>query len=105
MTTSDKGVICDICGEFIDENPIQPVEIKGIPHVFHVHKSTPGKLCRDQLQRAAREKNFQLLPDCYLKEIYFGMIKIQEKINAATEDVGEEEAVKEALRTILAAKT
>lgn len=100
----DKGVLCDICGDFIDENPLQPIEIKGIPHLFHVHKYTDGKICRAQLQRAAREKNFQLLPDCYLKEIYFGMTKIQEQVNAAEEDVGEEEALKEVLRTVLAAK-
>lgn len=104
MTIGEKGPICDICGEFIDENPIQPVEIKGIPHVFHVHKFTSGKLCQIQLRRAAREKNFRLLPNCFLKEIYFGMIQIQSQLNAAEKDVGEEEALKEALRTILANK-
>ncbi len=106
MTFAKKGIICDICGEMIYENKIQPIELKGIPSIFHIHKATPGKdgmICRDVLRRAAREKNWRLLPDCYLKEAYRAMIKSQALLNIAEKEGGEKEmlrVVTEILKTI-----
>ena len=106
MTLVDKGHICDICGDMIYENKVQPIEIKGIPLIFHVHKATPGKggmICRDVLRRAAREKNWNLLPDCFLKEAYSGMIKAQKLLNIAEKEGGDKEVLRvaaEILKTI-----
>ena len=97
MTIVDKGIICDICGEMIYENKIQPIEILGIPLIFHIHKLTPsykGEICRDVLLRAAKEKNWNLLPDCFLKEAYSGMIKAQALLNIAEKEGGEKEALR-----------
>ena len=97
MTLVNRGAICDICGEMIDEPSIQPVVIKGIPKIFHVHKLTPGKdgiICEDVLKRAGLSKNWQLLPDCMLKEAYRGMIEAQKLLNMAEREGGEKEVLK-----------
>ena len=97
MTLVNKGAICDICGEMIDEPKIQPVTIKGIPKIFHVHKLTPWKdgiICEDILKRTAREKNWRLLPDCMLKEAYRGMIEVQKLLDMAEREGGEKEVLK-----------
>ena len=106
MTLVKKGALCDICGEMIHENKVQSIEIKGIPAIFHVHKITPGKggmICRDILRKAAMEKNWRLLPDCYLKEAYATMTKAQALLNIAEREGGEKEMLRvaaEILKTI-----
>lgn len=106
MTLVDKGMICDICGDLIDEPTIQPVELKGIPVIFHVHKLTPGPsgiICHHILRKAALFKNWKLLPDCYLKEAYRAMMKAQALLNIAEREGGEKEVLKvaaEILKTI-----
>ncbi|MCK5127923.1 MAG: hypothetical protein KAR42_16820 [candidate division Zixibacteria bacterium] len=106
MTLVEKGHICDICGGMIHEDKIQPIEIIGIPEIFHVHKLTPGakgEICRDVLRKAAMEKNWRLLPDCYLKEAYATMAKAQDLLNIAEKEGGEKEVLRvagEILKTI-----
>ena len=97
MTLVKKGALCDICGDLIDEPTIQPIELKGIPVVFHVHKITPQRgygTCEDLLKMAAREKNWKLLPDCHLKEAYRAMMKSQELLNIAEKEGGEKEVLR-----------
>jgi len=106
MTLVQKGALCDICGEMIDEPKIQPIVLKGIPAIFHVHKITPGKdgmICEHTLKRVALFKNWKLLPDCYLKEAYRAMMKAQELLNMAEREGGEKEVLRVAadiLKTI-----
>lgn len=106
MTLVDKGIICDICGEMIQEDKIQPIELKGIPAIFHAHKLTPGPsgmICLHILRRAALFKNWKLLPDCHLKEAYRAMIKAQALLNIAEREGGEKEMMRvaaEILKTI-----
>ena len=106
VTLVAKGNICDICGDMIHEDKIQPVEIIGIPEIFHVHKITPGKggmICQDILRKAAMEKNWRLLPDCYLKEVYSAMMKAQGLLDIAMKEGGEKEMLRvaaEILKTI-----
>ena len=106
MTLVQKGILCDICGDMIYENKIQPIELKGIPAIFHVHKATPGKggmICRDILRKAALFKNWKLLPNCYLKEAYAAMMKAQALLNIAEREGGEKEMMRvaaEILKTI-----
>lgn len=106
MTLVEKGHICDICGEMIHENKVQSIEIIGIPVIFHIHKITPGKdglFCRAFLLRAAKEKNWRLLPDCYLKEVYNTMIKARALLDIAEKEGGEKEMLRvaaEVLKTI-----
>jgi hypothetical protein len=106
MTLSDKGMICDICGDLIDEPTVQPVELKGIPVIFHIHRLTPGPsgiICEHILRKAALFKNWKLLPDCYLKEAYRAMINAQALLNVAEKEGGEKEVLKvaaEILKTI-----
>ncbi len=106
MTLVAKGNLCDICGEMIHENKVQPIEIKGIPAIFHAHKRTPGPsgiICLQILRRSAFLKNWRLLPDCYLKEVYATMMKAQDLLNIAEKEGGEREMLKvaaEILKTI-----
>ena len=106
MTLVAKGNICDICGEMIHENKIQSIEIKGIPAIFHAHKTTPGPsgiICLQILRRAAFLKNWRLLPDCYLKEVYSAMMKAQGLLDIAMKEGGEKEMLRvaaEVLKTI-----
>ncbi len=106
MTLVEKGHICDICGEMIHENKVQSIEIKGIPAIFHAHKRTPGPsgiICLQLVRQAAFVKNWRLLPDCYLKEVYDAMMKAQELLNIAQKEGGEKEMLKvaaEVLKTI-----
>ena len=97
MTLVAKGYLCDICGGMIHENKVQPIEIKGIPIIFHVHKLTPeykGEICRNILQRSAREKNWKLLPDCRLREAYYGMMKAQALLDIAEKEGGQKELLR-----------
>lgn len=97
MTLVKKGFLCDICGDLIDEPTVQPIALKGIPAIFHVHKITPGKdgmICEHSLRKAALFKNWRLLPDCYLKEAYRVMLKAQDLLNVAEREGGEKEVLK-----------
>ena len=97
MTLVQKGILCDVCGDMIYENKIQPIEIKGIPVIFHVHKTTPGKggkTCHLILKQAAYFKNWGRLPDCYLKEAYSAMIKAQALLDIAEKEGGDKEVLK-----------
>lgn len=106
MTLVQKGALCDICGEMIQGEKIQPVALKGIPAIFHVHKLTPGYkgiICETLLRQAALFKNWKLLPDCYLKEAYYVMLKSQELLNIAEKEGGEKEVLRvaaEILKTV-----
>ena len=103
MTLIEKGHLCDICGEMIHEDKIQPIEIIGIPVIFHVHKITPGKagmICRHLLKQAAIYKDWKSLPDCYLKEVYNTMIKAQELLNIAEKEGGEKEVMRVAAEVL-----
>lgn len=95
-----KGFVCDVCGEKIEEIPIQPITVKGIPQVFHIHKITPEKKCREKLIEAHQKKDWNLLPDGPLKSFYFNMIKIQKIMDEASKEEGDLSAMKEAIKIV-----
>lgn len=70
------GYLCDVCGDKIIVDAlitnINPFVIKGIDKLFHAHDR-----CKPLLRKAAKGRNWKLLPDGPLKEAYYEACKEQ----------------------------
>ena len=82
MSIAKGGFKCDVCGKMIFLLPgqlLKPLKIVGIDRLLHIHNKSEEHKCYDQLKLAGQRKDYRLLPNGPLKELYWQEIQLEKK--------------------------